>query len=101
MANHIRVPVPRRMLTVIAAVALCCVLPRTISAEAPPTAGDDATAGEDANKGRNDYLTKVKPLLKERCYACHAGLKQQAGLRLDTMELMLRRRRLWSGSCEK
>ena len=31
-----------------------------------------------------DYLTKVKPLLAARCYACHGALKQEAGLRLDT-----------------
>src|SRR5687767_14488511 len=32
-----------------------------------------------------DYLRDVKPLLKERCYACHGALKQKAGLRLDTV----------------
>lgn len=31
-----------------------------------------------------DYLKQVKPLLRERCYACHGALKQEAGLRLDT-----------------
>ena len=31
-----------------------------------------------------DYAREVKPLLKQRCYACHGALKQQAGLRLDT-----------------
>lgn len=36
----------------------------------------------------NDYLTKVKPVLRERCYACHGALKQEAGLRLDTVALM-------------
>ncbi len=35
-----------------------------------------------------DYLSQVKPLLKTRCYACHGGLKQEAGLRLDTVEFM-------------
>ena len=34
-----------------------------------------------------DYLKQVKPLLRERCYACHGALKQQAGLRLDTAAL--------------
>lgn len=31
-----------------------------------------------------DYLTRIKPVLQARCYACHGGLKQEAGLRLDT-----------------
>ncbi|MCA9117694.1 MAG: DUF1549 domain-containing protein, partial [Planctomycetaceae bacterium] len=34
------------------------------------------------------YLKDIKPLLQERCYACHGALKQEAGLRLDTVELM-------------
>ncbi|WP_437193616.1 DUF1553 domain-containing protein [Planctomicrobium sp. SH527] len=33
---------------------------------------------------RVDYLTQIKPLLKERCYACHGALKEAGGLRLDT-----------------
>ncbi len=32
----------------------------------------------------SDYLHRIKPLLKARCYACHGSLKQEAGLRLDT-----------------
>jgi hypothetical protein len=35
-----------------------------------------------------DYLRDVKPILKERCYACHGPLKQRAKLRLDTADLM-------------
>jgi mono/diheme cytochrome c family protein len=35
-----------------------------------------------------DYLRDVKPLLKQRCYACHGALKQQAKLRLDTAAAM-------------
>jgi hypothetical protein len=31
-----------------------------------------------------DYLRDVKPLLTARCYACHGGLQQKGGLRLDT-----------------
>ncbi|HVX12665.1 MAG TPA: PSD1 and planctomycete cytochrome C domain-containing protein [Pirellulales bacterium] len=31
-----------------------------------------------------DYVRDVRPLLKERCYACHAALKQEGNLRLDT-----------------
>src|SRR5437773_6748048 len=31
-----------------------------------------------------EYLRDVKPILEKRCFACHAALKQQAELRLDT-----------------
>lgn len=31
-----------------------------------------------------DYVRQIKPILRERCYACHGVLKQEAGLRLDT-----------------
>ncbi len=35
-----------------------------------------------------DYEKEIKPLLKERCYACHGALKQKAGLRMDTAAAM-------------
>ncbi|MEZ6137979.1 MAG: DUF1553 domain-containing protein [Pirellulaceae bacterium] len=35
-----------------------------------------------------DYLTHIKPLLETKCYACHGALKQEAGLRLETLSLM-------------
>lgn len=41
-----------------------------------------------AEETQSDYPSKVKPLLKARCYACHGSLKQEAGLRLDTAELI-------------
>ena len=45
-----------------------------------------------ALSGRADslplYLEVIKPVLKERCYACHGALKQKAGLRLDTAKLI-------------
>ena len=37
-----------------------------------------------------DYSRDIKPILKERCFACHGALKHKAGLRLDT-GAMLRR----------
>jgi len=37
-----------------------------------------------------DYARQVKPVLKERCLACHGALKQKAGLRLDTGEAIRR-----------
>ncbi|MEQ9070286.1 MAG: DUF1549 domain-containing protein, partial [Gimesia chilikensis] len=36
-----------------------------------------------------DYLKQIKPLLTEKCYACHSALKQEAELRVETRELML------------
>ena len=30
-----------------------------------------------------DYSTQIKPLLAERCFACHGPLKQESSLRLD------------------
>mgnify|MGYP003340532058 FL=1 len=35
------------------------------------------------------YSGKIRPLLAERCFSCHGGLKQEAGLRLDTVALMV------------
>jgi hypothetical protein len=37
-----------------------------------------------------DYLRDVKPLLQERCWACHGALKQSGKLRLDTGAALLR-----------
>lgn len=34
------------------------------------------------------YSDQLRPLLTERCFSCHGGLKQEAGLRLDTVSLM-------------
>lgn len=36
------------------------------------------------------YQSHVRHVLKERCYACHGALKQEGGLRLDTVALMLK-----------
>ena len=41
-------------------------------------------------RGATDYERDIKPLLRGRCYACHGALKQKSGLRLDTVELMLK-----------
>ncbi len=49
-------------------------------------AADDTTADDTA--AETLYLTQVKPLLTTRCYACHGALKQEADLRLDTVELL-------------
>jgi len=36
------------------------------------------------------YVDKVKPLLQERCFSCHAALAQNSGLRLDTAAAILK-----------
>lgn len=35
-----------------------------------------------------DYAKDIKPLLQERCFACHGALKQKGELRLDTAAAM-------------
>jgi hypothetical protein len=35
-----------------------------------------------------DYLREVKPILAEKCFACHGALQQKADLRLDTVAAM-------------
>src|SRR5262249_33790789 len=40
-----------------------------------------------AAQERVDYLKEIKPLLREKCFACHGALKQKAKLRLDTAAL--------------
>ncbi len=37
-----------------------------------------------------DYSKQIKPILRERCYACHGVLKQEGGLRLDTAALAIK-----------
>jgi len=37
-----------------------------------------------------DYQREIKPLLAARCVACHGGLRQKGGLRLDTAAAILK-----------
>ena len=37
-----------------------------------------------------DYLEQIKPVLRERCFACHGALKQEGSLRLDTATLAIK-----------
>ena len=41
-----------------------------------------------AESDSDHYLTEIKPVLKERCFACHGALKQESDLRLDTVLAM-------------
>jgi len=46
-------------------------------------------AAEGETKATVDYAKQIKPVLHERCYACHGALKQEGGLRLDTAALAI------------
>ncbi|MCP4783156.1 MAG: hypothetical protein GY903_07815 [Fuerstiella sp.] len=35
-----------------------------------------------------DYQRDIKPVLKAKCYSCHGAIRQEANLRLDTVEFM-------------
>ncbi|MDH3582838.1 MAG: PSD1 and planctomycete cytochrome C domain-containing protein [Phycisphaerae bacterium] len=41
-----------------------------------------------ADFSADDYLKQIKPVLKERCFACHGALKKKGKLRLDTVASM-------------
>src|SRR5262245_25415367 len=45
-------------------------------------------AGDEPGTRLVDYVRDIKPVLSKRCYSCHGGLQQKAGLRLDTAALM-------------
>jgi hypothetical protein len=45
--------------------------------------GTTSSAGEGV-----DYLRDVKPILAQKCFACHGALKQQSGLRLDAAQMI-------------
>src|SRR4051794_13171300 len=47
-----------------------------------------AAADAPAPPANVDYLKQVKPILAERCIACHGALKQKGGLRLDAAPLL-------------
>ena len=37
---------------------------------------------------RVDYVEDVKPILAQKCFACHGALKQESGLRLDAASMI-------------
>ncbi len=45
--------------------------------------------GESRAEQTVDYLRQIKPLLAQKCLACHGALKQKGQLRLDTAALLL------------
>lgn len=59
----------------------CVVATQTARAQ------DESKTNEPAAKSV-DYTTDIKPLLREKCFACHSSLKQEGGLRLDAASLI-------------
>jgi hypothetical protein len=48
------------------------------------------TAVAEGPVGSVDYLTDIKPLLRDKCFSCHSARKQEGGLRLDAASLISR-----------
>ncbi|MEQ9411843.1 MAG: DUF1553 domain-containing protein [Fuerstiella sp.] len=44
-----------------------------------------AVPGYVVSAAEPDYVRDIKPILKAKCYSCHGAIKQEAGLRLDTV----------------
>src|SRR5438045_8151275 len=59
---------------------LTCLAPLAVLAIPVPAAAADPV----------DYRKDVRPVLQERCYACHGALKQNAKLRVDSGAGMIR-----------
>src|SRR5262249_13716086 len=59
-----------------------------LAAPAPAPAADDLSADR-RSSGAVDYLRDVKPILKERCHACHRPFKQKRKRSLDTAASLL------------
>ncbi len=45
---------------------------------------------QDCKASESVYISRIRPLFQERCYACHGSLKQESGLRLDSGKLIRR-----------
>ncbi|MEX0670192.1 MAG: PSD1 and planctomycete cytochrome C domain-containing protein [Pirellulales bacterium] len=72
-----------RLLQAIQSLLLVLLCPVAAAAAAPAASGSPTAAHLAV------YSEKLRPLLAERCFSCHGGLKQEAGLRLDTVALMI------------
>ncbi|MFO0870870.1 MAG: DUF1553 domain-containing protein [Pirellulales bacterium] len=62
--------------------------PPSVPSAASQQASQSPTAPQPAD--RVNFRRDLQPLFRERCYACHGGLKQEAGLRLDTTAALRR-----------
>ncbi len=62
-------------------------LQRQINGEAAPAA---TAAGSSAASNPSAFASLVQPLMTAKCVACHGPQKSKGGLRLDTLEAMLK-----------
>ncbi|HEY7305393.1 MAG TPA: PSD1 and planctomycete cytochrome C domain-containing protein [Bryobacteraceae bacterium] len=62
------------------------------SAKTPSKAKTGESAQENSSSGTQSplFATKVRPILASRCYSCHGPEVQQNGLRLDSLEDVLK-----------
>jgi hypothetical protein len=57
----------------------------------PPAGASDGRPDSKVQAAREEFFEqKVRPLLAENCYACHGEKKQKGGLRLDSLESVLK-----------
>jgi hypothetical protein len=70
------------------AVACCAVLVTSGSSWTPVDAGENDSTTRAARE--HFFEQSVRPLLAENCYACHGDKKQKGGLRVDSLEAILK-----------
>ena len=62
----------------------------TVAAEPPKPAVNGAQAPAVTPQQAEFFETHVRPLLFNRCFSCHSDKAQQGGLRLDSLDAMLK-----------
>ncbi|WP_341843701.1 DUF1553 domain-containing protein [Chitinophaga caseinilytica] len=75
----------RRFLLILLLLAFIIGMSVFVSSSSNPDLPADVAAAYDALDGPLDYNSDVKPILSDKCFACHGPdkAKQKAGLRLD------------------
>ncbi|MCA9151619.1 MAG: hypothetical protein KDA92_20040, partial [Planctomycetales bacterium] len=67
------------------AIVLCFIMTAVSRCAADENSQQTASANSSPASASADvdYLRDIKPVLRERCFACHGAIKQAGGLRLD------------------